>query len=74
MLASPRVQQNEDAYALMLLESQIRSEKRMADAALATAAAVKAQREATRKRWEDEAMTKLSESGGGGGGSLSARF
>jgi hypothetical protein len=70
MLASPRVQESEDAYALMLLESQIRSEKRMADAALAMGMAVKAQREATQKRWEDAAAAKLSHAGG----SLSARF
>ena len=49
---------------MKLLESQIRSEKRMAEAALATALAVKAQEHAQQKR--REAMI--------GSGSLSARF
>ena len=72
MLASPRVRESEDEYTRMLLRSQIASERRLADAALATALAVKAQRELVRKQYEDAAEAKLSEVGGGG--SLSARF
>lgn len=73
MLASPRVRESEDEYTRMLLRSQIASERRLADAALATALAVKAQRELIRKQYEDAAEAKLSEVDGRSG-SLSARF
>ena len=63
-LISPRARSTEEEFSMKLLESQIRSEKRMAEAALATALAVKAQEHAQQKR--REAMI--------GSGSLSARF
>lgn len=63
-VASAAVRQADDAYELMLLQAQIRSEKRIADAAMATAISIKAQKEAQRERWEQMAAS----------GSLSARF
>ena len=63
-VASSAVRQADDDYELMLLQAQIRSEQRIADAAMATAIAIKAEKEPQRKRLEQTATL----------GSLSARF
>ena len=58
------------AFAQKLLEMQIRSEQRLTQSALATAMAIKAEREAGQKRLEEVEKTLASARAG----SLSARF